>query len=113
MMSIRFLHRYLPFLRKRLIEPMSRQDADIDEVIGLLDEYHLTRDDWDSINDLCQMKGDADPTKDIQSKVKSAFTRSYNAASHAMPYVQDVAAKKKKKGRAGSTTDEFGLGEDE
>lgn len=70
----------------------------------------MSRDDWDSINDLCQLKGDADPTKDIQTKVKTAFTRTYNSANHAMPYAEDITTKKKKKGRA-STSDDLELPE--
>lgn len=75
--------------------------------------YHLTRDDWDSINDLCQLKGESDPTKDIQTKVKSSFTRAYNATNHAMPYAEEIAAKKKKKRGASASDDTALLGDDD
>jgi len=63
----------------------------------ILDAYNLTREDWTSLNELAQLKGMPDPTKDISSKTKSSFTRSYNQGTHMRPFVQASDSGKKKK----------------
>lgn len=40
--------------------------------------YHLVKDDVDSLNELSTWPGHKDPMSDIPTKVKSAFTRTYN-----------------------------------
>jgi replication factor C subunit 1 len=68
----------LPLLREYLVRPLLRSGADgIDEVMSLMDEYGLTREDYDSAFELAMFSKD-DPRKGIETKVKSAFTRKYN-----------------------------------
>lgn len=99
---------YMPYMRHRLVQPLvNGGEGCNEEVHGMMDTYSLSRDDWDSLNELCQMKDQRDPTKSIETKVKSAFTREYNKKTHAMPYAQDAKLKKTK--RAAST----GVGADE
>uniref|UniRef100_A0A158R5J1 AAA domain-containing protein n=1 Tax=Syphacia muris TaxID=451379 RepID=A0A158R5J1_9BILA len=65
------------------------------EVIGVLDEYDLTRDDLDEIVELGTWPGLVDFKKNIQTKVKSFFTRTYNKHSHLLPYaLEDVSRKR-------------------
>eukprot|EP00041_Stephanoeca_diplocostata_P016684 m.329595 g.329595 ORF g.329595 m.329595 type:complete len:984 (+) comp20449_c0_seq2:60-3011(+) len=97
---------YLPYLRKRLVKPLTEGTTGVEEVIALLDTYHLTREDWDSINDLCQLKSMASLTAGIDSKVKASFTREYNRGAHALPYSTDTKGSKQKKGRAASTSED-------
>lgn len=41
---------YLPTFRKRLLDPFLKQGADaISSVIEVMDDYYLTKEDWDSI----------------------------------------------------------------
>ncbi len=57
------------------------QKEGIDPVIELMDEYCITREDWDSVMDLCS--GGSEPIlKQINSNVKSAFTRKYTLPVH-------------------------------
>lgn len=84
----------------------------------LMDAYSLTREDWDSINDLAAFQGMHNMIKDIPTKVftvfmldltpaqsKSAFTRQYNKGVHLMPYALDGVSKKRV---AASSADFFG-----
>ncbi|KAK6465321.1 DNA replication factor C, large subunit [Scheffersomyces coipomensis] len=75
---------YLSLLSKKLTLPLvKQQELGIEEVIDVMDYYYLTREDWDSIIDfgVGQDKGDVILQK-IPTKVKSTFTRKYNAATH-------------------------------
>jgi replication factor C subunit 1 len=61
---------YMPSLSARLTSPL-KEEAGIDEVINIMDEYYLTRDDWDSIMEM----GYSYLATTIPSKIKTAFTR--------------------------------------
>jgi len=67
----------------------------------LIEEYDLTKEDWDSIIELGQFEGQRDPVISIPLKVKAAFTRSCHKESHKRPYAIHAAAKKGRRGRAG------------
>lgn len=43
-----------------------------------MNEYSLTRDDFDTILELATWPGQKDPMSQIESKVKAAFTRAFN-----------------------------------
>lgn len=67
------------------------------EVIETMDDYWLTRDDWQSIVDL--YLGD-DPTAKLPTATKTAFTKTYNNMNHPMPFITQTATKIKG-GRSG------------
>jgi len=92
---------YLPYLRKHLVYPLAQGTEGAEKVISMMDQYHLTRDDWDEINELCQLKGQRDPTAALDSKAKGAFTRAYNKGTHIMPYAEEQKLKKKKSTSSG------------
>ena len=61
---------YLPILRDRLTTPMIEDNTEgVSQVIGLMEEYDLTKDDYDSILELTQWPGLQDPRTQIESKV--------------------------------------------
>ena len=61
---------YLPILRDRLTTPMIEDNTEgVSQVIGLMEEYDLTKDDYDSILELTQWPGLRDPRTQIESKV--------------------------------------------
>ncbi|CAI4036511.1 hypothetical protein SMKI_15G3580 [Saccharomyces mikatae IFO 1815] len=75
---------YLPTFKKRLLDPFLKQGADaIPSVIEVMDDYYLTKEDWDSIMELFV---GPDMTvaaiKKIPAAVKSGFTRKYNSMTH-------------------------------
>ncbi|KAJ1925264.1 DNA replication factor C complex subunit Rfc1 [Tieghemiomyces parasiticus] len=79
---------YLPALIQALSRPLIEEGAGgIEAVIKVLDEYHLSKDDWGEIMTMQvggKTSGSAfqNPMDRIPSNVKSAFTRKYNAMSH-------------------------------
>lgn len=69
----------------------------------VMENYDLTKEDWDSIIEVGQFEGQRDPVASIPSKVKAAFTRTYNKESFKTPYAIRAAPKK---GRRGGVEDE-------
>jgi replication factor C subunit 1 len=66
---------YLPLLFDRLIKRLEVEGKDaVPEIIELMDEYFLTKDDWDAILELGVGEADQDKVK-IDSQAKSTFTR--------------------------------------
>eukprot|EP01147_Barroeca_monosierra_P001316 gene1316-3_t len=88
---------YVPYLRNTLLEPLlSIGPKGAKATVELMNSYNLTREDWDSLHDLSQLRGMPDPLKRIDSKTKSAFTRTYNASAHLLPFAQVASSKQKR-----------------
>lgn len=99
---------YIPHLRKVLTRPLMTQESDqinpgVSRVMQVMENYDLTKEDWDSIIEVGQFEGQRDPVASIPSKVKAAFTRTYNKESFKTPYAIRAAPKK---GRRGGAEDE-------
>lgn len=79
-----FRMEYMPTLKRKLLNPLVRDGADaIDDIITLLDEYYLTKEDWDTIMDFMIGPDVTDAQiKKIPTAVKSSFTRKYNSTTH-------------------------------
>ncbi|KAG7726831.1 hypothetical protein KL933_003114 [Ogataea haglerorum] len=76
---------YIPFLINMLSDPLIKNGASgIDQVLELMDEYYLTKEDWDNLMEFgVGPKGRMDQKlKSVSSATKSAFTRKYNSYSH-------------------------------
>lgn len=75
---------YMAALKDRMTVPLLKeQEAGIDKVVEVMDYYFMSREDWDSVLDFgVGNNAGADVLKKIPTKVKSAFTRKYNAALH-------------------------------
>ncbi|KZL66047.1 replication factor rfc1 c terminal domain-containing protein, partial [Colletotrichum incanum] len=79
---------YLPVLWDQTVRRLSVEGKDsVDEIIALMDSYYLTRDDFDAIQEL-GVGPQAEGRADIESKTKAAFTRTYNAMSHPIPFMK-------------------------
>eukprot|EP00934_Nitzschia_sp_Nitz4_P001015 Nitzschia sp. Nitz4//scaffold46_size129759//45122//47831//NITZ4_003495-RA/size129759-augustus-gene-0.6-mRNA-1//1//CDS//3329552577//1015//frame0 len=73
---------YLPFLRDRFLT-LFRQSDKAEEIIQLMDEYGLSREDVVEKLDEFQVGKSSGPSfADLDSKQKAAFTRLYNQSSH-------------------------------
>ena len=89
---------YLQTIFDRLVRKFAKDGADsIDEIIHLMDEYYLTKEDFDSIIELSLGPNNGEALmKEVPPNVKTAFTRKYslkaldwfryNAASHPMAF---------------------------
>ncbi|GKT47035.1 replication factor C subunit 2 [Colletotrichum spaethianum] len=79
---------YLPVLWDQTVRRLSVEGKDsVDDIIALMDSYYLTRDDFDAIQEL-GVGPQAEGRADIESKTKAAFTRTYNAMSHPIPFMK-------------------------
>ncbi|XP_062333992.1 replication factor C subunit 1 [Osmerus eperlanus] len=89
---------YMPYFRRMLLCPLQRQGAEgAGQAVQLMDQYHLIREDVDSIMEISVWAGQTDPYAKLDPKVKAAFTRAYNREVHLTPYsLQPI-----KKGRHG------------
>ena len=66
---------YMPLLFDRLIKRLQVEGKDaVPEIIELMDEYFLTKDDWDAIMELGVGDADMDKIK-IETQAKATFTR--------------------------------------
>ncbi|GAA6048823.1 hypothetical protein JCM3770_003639 [Rhodotorula araucariae] len=91
---------YLPALFPRLVSPLQDRGTDaVDEVIALMDEYYLSKDEWDAIVEMGigEGRGMDEVLKKIPSQIKSAFTRRYNASDHPIPYHKPEVGRAKAK----------------
>lgn len=91
---------YIPYLRLHLTKPLIEQSKTGESLVhktsAILDAYDLLREDFDSILDLGQYPGRPQPMSEVESKVKSAFTRAFNKETHKTPYALQTVAKKTK-----------------
>jgi replication factor C subunit 1 len=67
----------------------------VHDVIKVMDAYYLTRDDWDAC---VELKLGVDVTSALDTKTKTAFTKTYNNSSHPTPFL--TQATKIKGGRS-------------
>lgn len=110
---------YLPILRMKILKLLRSSDGPkVDDVIALMDDYGLSRADvFETIDEFCMTKKEGSKFSTLDSKVKSAFTRAYNAVAHksqALVAEQgDVKKGKKRKKDAGETTKELGVVDDD
>ncbi|KAF4582026.1 DNA replication factor C, large subunit [Ophiocordyceps camponoti-floridani] len=88
---------YLPLLWNRLVKRLEADGTEgVGHVIDLMDSYFLTRDDFDAIKELGVDYMSEDRVS-LETKTKSAFTRTYNSMSHPIPFMKasNVVAPKK------------------
>jgi len=88
---------YLPLLQEKIIRRLVEEGKDsVDSVIDFMDEYYLTRDDYDAMLEL-GLGSMAESNVKLETQTKAAFTRLYNSRSHPMPFIKasNVLAPKK------------------
>jgi replication factor C subunit 1 len=61
---------YRPHLKQKLTKPLKNEDGSgIPEVIQMLDEYDLLKDDFDNILEISQWTGEKDAMAGVATKV--------------------------------------------
>ncbi|KAI6041918.1 replication factor RFC1 C terminal domain-containing protein [Pisolithus marmoratus] len=105
---------YIPAFFPYLVKPLVMDGSDaVDDVIERMDEYYLTREDWDTIVELGVDENKDDVLKKIPAATKSAFTRRYNAGDHPIAFHKAVdlgkAAKKISSGTVPDLEEAFEL----
>eukprot|EP00339_Tiarina_fusa_P001796 CAMPEP_0117047022 /NCGR_PEP_ID=MMETSP0472-20121206/32505_1 /TAXON_ID=693140 ORGANISM="Tiarina fusus, Strain LIS" /NCGR_SAMPLE_ID=MMETSP0472 /ASSEMBLY_ACC=CAM_ASM_000603 /LENGTH=308 /DNA_ID=CAMNT_0004759581 /DNA_START=7 /DNA_END=930 /DNA_ORIENTATION=- len=88
---------YLPLLKGPLSKPLlsGNPQSGIATVIECMDEYGLSREDWNSIFDICHFSSFSNPILAIPSSTKSKFTREFNKSHKAISSSKGRAAKEK------------------
>ncbi|KAF9236915.1 replication factor RFC1 C terminal domain-containing protein [Melanogaster broomeanus] len=79
---------YIPALFPHIVKPLVDEGSSaVDDVIERMDEYYLSREDWDTIVELGvdQNKDDV-VLKKISTATKTSFTKKYNAGEHPIPF---------------------------
>ncbi|KAF9475821.1 DNA replication factor C, large subunit [Pholiota conissans] len=79
---------YIPALFPHIVMPLQEEGASaVSEVIERMDDYFLSKEDWDTIVELGvgERKDDL-VLKKISAATKTALTRKYNSAEHPIPF---------------------------
>ena len=99
---------YIPALFPALTRPLIDEGADaIPGLIEFMDEYYLSKEDWDTILELGIGRNDAKAAMDkIPTQVKTAFTRKYNSTSHPQPYLKATVVTKGRGSSGGGGSEE-------
>ncbi|XP_037814691.1 replication factor C subunit 1 [Lucilia sericata] len=88
---------YAPFLLNKIVKPLADKGLDgIEESLATLKEYHLLREDIDSLIELTTWPGKKGPMDKVDGKVKAALTRAYNKEVLAYTYSATAGVKKKR-----------------
>ncbi|KAK0205975.1 purine nucleotide binding protein [Desarmillaria ectypa] len=91
---------YIPAFFPHIVKPLADEGSSaIDDIIDRMDEYYLSKEDWDTIVELgVDQNKDEIILKKISPAVKSSFTRKYNGREHPIPFHkgQDVGKLPKK-----------------
>ncbi|KAI9579253.1 replication factor C subunit 1 [Glossina fuscipes] len=97
---------YAAFLLHKIIHPLKEHGLDgVNESLNTIKEYHLLREDLDSLIELTTWPGKKSPMDSVDSKVKAALTRSYNKEVLAYSYSCAGAGMKKKRSEASDDLD--------
>ena len=107
---------YIEPILNSIIQPLINDGAvGVPRTLQAMQDYFVTRDDLDSLLELCQWPGKSDVMARVDSKVKAALTRAYNKSGGFMtPYALDAPVKKSRGASAAYDESEMGLeGEEE
>eukprot|EP00798_Chlamydomonas_sp_ICE-L_P025082 gene25082-biopygen19531 len=111
---------YLSAMRTLLTRPLvtDGESGGIQQSVTLMQDYCVSREMFDYVIDVTKFKTKADwgedPMKDVPTKIKSAFTRSFNRQGlHAKCGAMLSAPLKGKKGKKGAAGAEDGADDDE
>lgn len=114
---------YLPVLRELVLGSVKREGKEgIATAMAHLDDYNMTKEDFDAMLEVTKYSGEPDPLSKIPANTKSALTKELNRkdrgihAPGAQPQAVSVSRGKKKSGKqaaAGPKADDDEEGEAE
>ncbi|XP_037947204.1 replication factor C subunit 1-like [Teleopsis dalmanni] len=88
---------YAPHLLANIVRPLKEHGAEgVENSLDVLKEYHLLREDIESLIELTTWPGKKSLMDAVDGRVKAALTRSYNKEVLAYTYSASVGIKKKK-----------------
>ncbi|XP_058450932.1 replication factor C subunit 1 [Malaya genurostris] len=87
---------YAPFLVDAIVRPLKEKGSEgVDESLSVIKDYHLLREDIESLIELTSWPKKKSPMDSVDGKVKAALTRAYN--KEIAPYSYSVVNAVKKK----------------
>ncbi|KAG8218227.1 putative replication factor C subunit 1 [Butyriboletus roseoflavus] len=97
---------YLPALFPCIVKPLVDEGSSaVANIIERMDEYYLSREDWDTIVELgLDQNKDELVLKKISASTKTSFTKKYNASEHPIPFYKAMDLGKVPKKLAGGPT---------
>ncbi|EDX11662.1 GD19753 [Drosophila simulans] len=102
---------YAPFLLDNIVRPLAKDGQEgVPAALDVMKDYHLLREDLDSLVELTSWPGKKSPLDAVDGRVKAALTRSYNKEVMAYSYSAQAGIKKKKSEAAGADDDYLGEG---
>lgn len=91
---------FIQHLRDQILRPMKQSGNEgVQESVKSMEFYSLMREDLDNLLEITSWPDQNDPMKEIESKVKAAFTRTYNKEV-VLPYAKVANVTKKAKSEA-------------
>ena len=106
---------YMSLLVREVTEPLIKHDKEgVAPVMQFMETYGISKEGRESVLEIAELKyeknqKDASPAAKISSAAKTAFTKAYNAASHAATFKR----KKKTAGNAAQEEDDEALPEED
>ncbi|KAJ5604476.1 hypothetical protein N7510_009630 [Penicillium lagena] len=89
---------YLPLVWDKSVRRLRDEGKEsVESVIDFMDQYYLTRDDFDAMIELGLGPMDESTVK-LETQTKATFTRLYNGRSHPMPFMKASSVVAPKKG---------------
>ncbi|XP_017081751.2 replication factor C subunit 1 [Drosophila eugracilis] len=105
---------YAPFLLNNIVRPLVKDGQEgVSGALDAMKEYHLLREDLDSLVELTSWPGKKSPFDAVDGRVKAALTRSYNKEVMAYSYSAQAGIKKKKAEAGGGDEDYYGADQGE
>ncbi|CAE6420324.1 Replication factor C subunit 1 Short=Replication factor C1 [Rhizoctonia solani AG-1 IB] len=79
---------YIPSLLPRLVRPLIEEGSNgVPSVIEIMDEYYLSKDEWDAMLELGIGSNRSEEfASKISTATKTAFTRKYNSTDHPIAF---------------------------
>ncbi|XP_065581719.1 replication factor C subunit 1-like [Artemia franciscana] len=78
---------YIQYIRDAVTRPLIKEGTDgVEKSVEAMTSYDLIREDLGDILSLTTWPGRKDPMSQVEAKVKSAFTRTFNKEGHLTPY---------------------------
>ncbi|XP_065581317.1 replication factor C subunit 1-like isoform X1 [Artemia franciscana] len=78
---------YIQYIRDAVTRPLIKEGTDgVEKSVEAMTSYDLIREDLGDILSLTTWPGRKDPMSQVETKVKSAFTRTFNKEGHLTTY---------------------------
>ncbi|XP_017119919.1 replication factor C subunit 1 [Drosophila elegans] len=105
---------YAPFLLDNIVRPLVKNGQEgVQAALEVMKDYHLLREDLDSLVELTSWPGKKSPLDSVDGRVKAALTRTYNKEVLAYSYSAQAGIKKKKAEAGGGDDDYLGEGQED